>query len=98
MIFHYFSKFYERKGIFQNLKAIYDCQYFLPDIINCFSDDGHWQHKTKWEPVSVEVSYPQLRYELTARHDQGEQVEEELELIVEEYREEGDDVVLLILD
>lgn len=69
-----------------------------PDVVYRLPDDGDGQHEPQRPPVGVEVAYPQLGDELTARHDQEEQVQEEFELIPQQQRQKCEYVVFLVFD
>lgn len=56
------------------------------------------QYESQWCYVGGEETYPQGRYKLTECDEKEVEVEEELELLVEDYREEGSDIVFLISD
>ena len=68
------------------------------EVINCLFDHCHHKYEGKRRDISEEKTDFEKRKELTYGDDKEEHVEKELELVVEHLENEGETVVLLIVE
>ena len=67
------------------------------EVIVSLFNHRHHEYKDKWSNVGEHESDFEERDELTERNDQEEHVKEELELIVQHLEQEGEHIVLLVV-